>query len=105
MDFIEQRHQYSEHVEEELITLNSKTPCLSKSTEVINEIKFKLPSQLLITRITTSFDKNFDLLSVNNIFEAAKFEPEQTFENTINKIKDNHLKRIASTAKNLSDIT
>ena len=36
MDFIEQKHQESEHIEEELVTLNSKTPCISEATEVIN---------------------------------------------------------------------
>ena len=38
MDFIEQQHQEPEQIEEELVTLNSKTPCLSESTEVISEI-------------------------------------------------------------------
>ena len=31
-------------------------------------------------RQTTSFDKNFDHLSMNNSFEVEKFEPEPTFE-------------------------
>ena len=72
---------------------------------MINEIPVKLPSKLIINKITTSFDKNFDPLSMNNIFEEAKFEPEPTFENTINNIKDNHLKSITSTSFNLSAIT
>ena len=41
---------------------------------MINEISGKLPSQFLFTKITTSFDKTFDRLSMNNRFEAAKFE-------------------------------
>ena len=53
----------------------------------------------------TSFDENFDLISMKNSFEAANFEPEQTFENTINEIKANHLKSIASAAMNQSSIT
>ena len=52
-----------------------------------------------MTKIDTSFDKNFDS------FEAETFEPEPTFENIINEIKDNHLKIIASDAINISDIT
>ena len=42
---------------------------------------------------------------MNNSFEAATFEPEPTLENTINEIRDNHLKIIASAATNPSDIT
>ena len=42
---------------------------------------------------------------MNKSFEAAKFEPDPTFENTINEIKDSHLKSIASVATNLSAIT
>ena len=52
----------------------------------------------------TSFDKNFYPLCINNIFEAAKFEPEPKFENAINDIKDNNLKSIASAATNPSAI-
>ena len=44
MNIIEQQHQESYHIEEELVTLNSKTPYLSKDTEAINEISVKLPS-------------------------------------------------------------
>ena len=42
---------------------------------------------------------------MNNSFEAEKFEPDPKFENTINKIKDNHLKIIASAATDPSAIT
>ena len=41
---------------------------------------------------------------MNNRFEAAKFEPEPTFENTINVIKDNHLKNITYIDMNVSAI-
>ena len=41
---------------------------------------------------------------MNNSFEAEKFEPDTTFENTINEIKENLLKIIASTATNPSAI-
>ena len=105
MYFIEKYHQESEQIEEELVTLNSKTLCLSEDTEVINEMSVNIPSQFLITKITTSFDKNFHQLSMNNSFEAEKFEPEPTFENTINEIKYDHLESIASAATNPSDIT
>ena len=87
-----------------MITLNSKIPCLSEATEVINEISVKLPSQLLITKSTTSFDNNLYPLSMNNIFEAENFEPEPAFENTINEIKDDHMKSIVSATTNLSAI-
>ena len=49
--------------------------------------------------------KNFYPLSMNNIFEVVKFEPEPTFQNTIIEIKDNHLKSIASAAMNPSAMT
>ena len=71
---------------------------------MINEILVKLPSQLFIYNITTSFDKNFDLLSMNRRIELSKFEPEPTFEQTIDNIKNNHLKSITSSATNLSAI-
>ena len=40
----------------------------------------------------TSFGNNFDLISINNSFEAEKIKPELTFENNINDINDKHLK-------------
>ena len=42
---------------------------------------------------------------MKSIIEVAKFEPEPTLENTINKIKSNHLKSITSLDMNISDIT
>ena len=53
----------------------------------------------------TYFDETFDPICIKNIFESAKFEPEPTFENTINEIKDNHIKSITSAAMNISAIT
>ena len=88
-----------------MVTLKSKTPCLSEDTEGINEISVKLPSQFTITKITTSFDNIFDQLSMSNSFEAAKFELDTKFEKTINETKDNNLKCIASAATNTSAIT
>ena len=72
---------------------------------MINEISANLPQKILVTKITTSFDKHFGQLIMNNRFEAAKFEPEPTFEKTINDIKNNHLKFIASATMNISSIT
>ena len=40
---MEQHHQESKQIKEELVPLNSETPCLLESTEVIHEISFKLP--------------------------------------------------------------
>ena len=53
----------------------------------------------------TSFENNSDPLCINNSFEAATFEPEPTFEKTINEIKSNHLKSITSIDINISSIT
>ena len=104
MDFIEKKHKESEQIEEEPVTLNSKTSCLLEASELINEISVNLPSQFLIAKITTSFEQNFYQLIINNRFEAEKFEPDPTFENTINDINNNHLKIIASTSTNSSAI-
>ena len=98
-------NQELKHIQEELVTLNSKTLCLSEATEVINGILFNLQSQFIISNITTSFDKNFDQLSMNIRIKVAKFEPGPKFEKTINDIKDNHLKIIASATMNISAIT
>ena len=72
---------------------------------MINEISVNLPSQFLITKSTTYFNNNFHHLSMNNSFEAEKFESDPTFEKNIIDIKDNHLKSIASAATNPSAIT
>ena len=57
MDFMEQKHQESIYIKEELVPLNPKIQCLSEVTEVINEISVKITSQVLISKITTSFDE------------------------------------------------
>ena len=53
----------------------------------------------------TFFEEYFDPLFNNKRIEATKFEPETTFENTMNYIKANHLKSITSIDMNLSAIT
>ena len=53
----------------------------------------------------TSFGGNFEQLSMNSRIEVAKFEPEPTFEKTINGIKYNHLNIITSIDMNVSAIT
>ena len=105
MEVIEQQHQYSKEIKKELVTINLKTPGPSYDTEVINKIPVKLPSQFLISKITTYFEKNVDPLSMNSRIEVSKFEPRPTFENTINESKVNNMKIIASATMNLSDIT
>ena len=72
---------------------------------MINEISVKLPSQFLISKTTTYFDENFDLLIMNNKIESEMFKPGSTIEKTINEIKDIHLKSITTAAMNISDIT
>ena len=72
---------------------------------MINEISVNLTSQFIIHKTTSSFDENFDPLGMNSRIEVAKFYPGQTFERTINEIKYNHLKIIASSDINLSYIT
>ena len=52
----------------------------------------------------TSFEKNIEQLSVSIRNEVAKFEPEPTFEKTINDIRDHNLKSITSIDMNISDI-
>ena len=49
----------------------------------------------------TSFEGKVDPLSMNNIFEASKFEPEPKFEKTINEIKANNQKSIISIEMNV----
>ena len=49
--------------------------------------------------------KSYKQLSMNCSVEVETFEPGTTFENTINEIKSNHLKIIASSAMNLSSFT
>ena len=54
---------------------------------------------------TTSLDENFDTIRMKNRLKQQKFEPEPTFEKTINEIKASHLKSITSMDTNVSAIT
>ena len=67
------------NIEDELVPINSLTLCLSEATEVINEISVNIPSQMLISKIPASFDKNFEQLSMNSIIDIETFETEPTF--------------------------
>ena len=58
----------------------------------------------LLLKLLHPLTRIFDLLSMNNRFEVEKSEPGTTFENTLNEIKDNHLKSISSYSMNLSAI-
>ena len=69
-----------------------------------NNLKIIATTAMNISTII-SFDQNFKQLSMNSSIEVEKFEPEPTFENNINEIKDNHLKSIASAVMNISAIT
>ena len=78
---------------------------------MINKRLVKIPSQFPISKITTSFDNFFDPLSINSRIEVEKLELVPILEKTINKIKDNinkmknnHLKSIASATMDLSAI-
>ena len=51
------------------------------------------------------FGNNFKQISMNIRFEVENFEPEPTFENTINEIKANHLEIITSIDINVSAVT
>ena len=53
----------------------------------------------------TLFNKNFEQISMKRRIEVSKFKPEQKLENTINEIKDDHLKSIDSAYMNISAIT
>ena len=54
MDFIEQQHQQSEQIEEELFNINSKTPCLSEATEAINDYQSSLHHNSLLLKLLHS---------------------------------------------------
>ena len=77
--------------------------------KTVNKIKFNhlksIVSAAMNLSALTSFDNKIDPLSMNNSFEAETFEPEPTFENNINEIKDTRLKIIAFSATNPSNIT
>ena len=84
---MEQQHQKSKQIKTELVTINSELLYLSKATEVINKISVNIPSQFLISKIATSFDKNFDQISMNRRIEVDIFEPEPKFEKLLTRSK------------------
>ena len=69
-----------------------------------NHLKIIASSAMNLSAITL-FNDNFKQLSMKITIEVAKFEPGPTPEKTINEIKSNHLKIIASAAMNVSAIT
>ena len=99
IDVIEQLDPESKHVENNWLLSTQKQHSSQKILKRSIKISVNLPSQLIISKITTFFDKFFDQLSMNSRIEVEKFEPGPTFEKTIdnikddiNEIKDNHLK-------------
>ena len=75
MYFIEKYHQESEQIEEELVTLNSKTLCLSEATEVLNKTSVNISSEFIVqkkhlSRISELFDNKCEHISVS-IIEAT----------------------------------
>ena len=64
-----------------------------------------IPSAAMNLSAITSFDENFYPLSINNSYEAEKFETEPTFENTLNNIIADNLKNITYIDMNVSAIT
>ena len=102
------QHQEFKHIEKEMVPLNADTLCSSESTEALNETSVNISTQFIVqenNNISASLDNNFEHISVNSRIEATKFEPETTFEITINNVKYNRLKIITSIDMNLSDIT
>ena len=69
-----------------------------------NNLKITASASLNISAITV-FYKNLEQLSINSRIQVEKFEPEPTFEKTINDIKTNNLKSITSIDMNVSSIT
>ena len=69
-----------------------------------NHLENILSAAMNLSAITL-FVNNIEHLIMNSRIEVAKFEPELTFEKTVNNNKDNHLKSIMSIAMNLSAIT
>ena len=76
--------------------------------KTINEIKDNnmksITSGAMNLSDITLIDENIKQLSMKIIIEVETFEPEPAFEKTINEIKWNHMKSIASTVMNLSSI-
>ena len=88
MDFNVKQRQYSKEIEKGLIPLNTETLCLLEDTKVINKQPVKTSLQSIVTennvsKIPSSFHNKFEHISVSRKLEAAKFDPEITFENNI----------------------
>ena len=91
-----------------MVPINADTLCSSESTEALNETSVNISTQFIVqenNNISASLDNNFEHISVNSRIEATKFEPETTFEITINDVKYNRLKIITSLDINISSIT
>ena len=77
--------------------------------KTVNEIKDNylkiISSAIMNISAITLLDGNIEQLSINSIIEVTKIEPEPTFENIFNEIKDNHLKSTTSIDINVKDIT
>ena len=59
--------------------------------EVLNETLYKFSSQLIIQekhldKHPASFEDHFGQINMNRIIEAAKFEPETTFEKNMSSL-------------------
>ena len=81
-------------------------PTFEKTIDEIknNHLKSIASAAINLSDIT-NFGDNFDPLSMNRRIEVKYFEPEPTFENTINEIRSNHLRSITSIDMNVSAIT
>ena len=81
-------------------------PIFEKTIDDIKDNHLKsIASTTINLSAITLFYMNLEQISINSRIEVTKFEPEPTFEKTINDIKDNHLENISSAATNLSAIT
>ena len=76
---------------------------------MLNDTQVKLSSEFIvqeknISKITASFDNNFEQIIVNRRIKATKIEPKTTLEKNLDEIKADHVKIITSLDKNISDI-
>ena len=76
---------------------------------MLNGTSVNISSQLILqekhlSKITASFDNNFEQIIVNRRIKATKIEPKTTLEKNLDEIKADHVKIITSLDKNISDI-
>ena len=76
---------------------------------MINDTPNKFLPQFIVQakylfKITTSFDKKFEQISLNIRVEDTKSKPETTFEKNIDEIKADHKKMITSLDMNILSI-